>query len=244
MRSTIDFAKNFYGPCIMGPGTLAQIASAPETWEELLSFHHLLASDEYVQYLDTYYREGFRRFGSRWWYLDIVNVLFAASKSIQPRRYLEIGVRRGRSATVVARGNPSVHIVGFDMWMQGYAGMENPGKDFVAKELARHGHAGKLEFIDGNSQETVPRYFAGNPGVEFDLITVDGDHSEDGAYRDLMNVLPRLSIGGVVVFDDIAHPQHAYLLEVWQRVKVNFPWLSTVEYAELGFGVAFGMRRF
>jgi len=51
----------------------------------------------------------------------------------------------------------------------------------------------------------------------FDLITVDGDHSEEGAFDDLLNVIPHLNVGGILVFDDIAHPTHPYLLGVWKK---------------------------
>jgi hypothetical protein len=138
-----DYGKNFYGSVMLNPGTLAQLATAQETWQDILGFHHLLASDEYVQYLDAWYREGVTRFGKYWFYLDIVSVLYAAARCMQPRNYLEIGVRRGRSACTVARACPTVDIAAFDMWIPGYAGMENPGADFVRAELKRHGHTGQ-----------------------------------------------------------------------------------------------------
>ena len=95
---------NHYGQVILTPETLASIATAPETMAELLSFHHQLASDEYVKYVDAYYREAMHRFGRHWRYLDISNVLYTAAKVLQPETYLEIGVRRGRSACMVVHG--------------------------------------------------------------------------------------------------------------------------------------------
>ncbi|NJR64470.1 MAG: hypothetical protein HC772_02710, partial [Leptolyngbyaceae cyanobacterium CRU_2_3] len=208
---------NFYGSVALNPTTLKNIATSPELWQELLSFHGSLATDEYVAYLDRYYRDCLQRFGKHWYYLDIVNVLLAASKTLQPKNYLEIGVRRGRSACVVARGCPSVNVFAFDLWMPNYAGMENPGAAFVAAELKRQGHRGQMEFIDGDSHQTVPQFFDAHPDLRLDLITVDGDHSESGALDDLCNVIPRLAVGGVLVFDDIAHPEHPYLLHVWKQ---------------------------
>lgn len=242
LRSVFQHGKDFYGPVILNPSTLVNAAISSETWTKILDFHHLLATDEYVQYLDAYYRESRSRFGSHWFYLDIVNTLFAASSLLQPRRYLEIGVRRGRSAAVVAKACPSVDIVAFDMWIKGYAGMENPGPNFVMNELSRMGHTGSIDFHDGNSHETVPAFFQSNPKVEFDLITVDGDHSRDGALQDLMTVVPRLAIGGVLVFDDIAHPQHHYLLDVWLQLMHDNAHLSHYAFVESGFGVAFAIR--
>ena len=242
LRSVFRHGKDFYGPVILNPSTLVNTAISPITWSKILSFHHLLATDEYVQYLDAYYREASSRFGDHWFYMDIVNTLFAASSLLQPRRYLEIGVRRGRSVAVVAKACPSVDIVAFDMWVKGYAGMDNPGPAHVRNELARLGHTGQVQFVDGNSHETVPDYFARNPDAEFDLITVDGDHSREGATQDLMTVIPRLALGGVLVFDDVSHAQHPYLLEVWLDVMAQHPQLSHYVFVESGFGVAFAIR--
>lgn len=244
LRSIFEQGNNHYGRVILTPETLANIAVAPETWVELLDFHQHLASDEYTQYVDAYYREAIRRFGNHWKYLDISNVLFAASRTLQPKTYLEIGVRRGRSACMVVHGCPTVNIVAFDMWVQNYAGMENPGVDFVRQELIRHGHKGNIYFIDGDSHKTIPEFFKQYPGTFFDMITVDGDHSEEGAFDDLCNVIPFLSVGGVLVFDDIAHPSHKYLLDVWNRALVKFPYLSHYEYTDAGYGIAFVVRKY
>jgi predicted O-methyltransferase YrrM len=227
---------------MLNASTLVNHAIAPATWQRLLAFHDLLATDDYVRYVDAYYREAVRRFGERWFYLDIVNTLYAAADLLQPRRYLEIGVRRGRSVATVARACPSVDIVAFDMWMQDYAGMENPGPDHVRRELARMGHRGQVVFVDGDSHQTVPAHFAAHPEAMFDLITVDGDHSLEGALADLRTVVPRLAVGGVLVFDDIAHPQHPYLLDVWLQLMQENPQLGHYAFAESGFGVAFAIR--
>jgi predicted O-methyltransferase YrrM len=227
---------------LLTPSTLANIASRLETWNKLLEFHAELATDDFVRGMDAYYREGVRRFGENWNYRDIINTLFAASSTLQPKNYLEIGVRRGRSLCVVARGCPQVNITAFDMWMANYAGMENPGPDFVRRELSKHGHQGDCMLIDGDSHITVPEYFGKHPRKQFDLMTVDGDHSEDGAWADLLATVPHLAPGGILVFDDIAHPTHPYLYDVWKRTLAHFTFLKSCEYTEAGYGVAFAIR--
>lgn len=233
-----------WGRVSLVPETLAARASRPETWRSIISFHHELAHDAYVRYTDRYYRDAMERYGDDWKFWDIINVLYAAADLLKPRNYLEIGVRRGRSACTVVHACPDVDITAFDMWVAGYGDMNNPGPDFVRSELERHGHRGSLQFVDGNSHETLPRYLRENPATTWDLMTVDGDHSEAGAEQDLMDALPRLSVGGVVVFDDISHPAHPYLLGVWRRVAARFPWLSTFEWGQAGYGIAFGIRKF
>jgi predicted O-methyltransferase YrrM len=231
-----------YGVARINATTLARVATAPTTWAEILAFHRELATDDYVRYVDNHYRDNLRRYGEHWHYLDIVNVLYAASKALQPRSYLEIGVRRGRSVCTVARGCPTVDVVACDMWQANYAGMENPGPDLVKSELAKNGHRGTVVFANGDSHVLLPKIFADHPQLQFDMITVDGDHSAEGAYRDLCDVAPHLTPGGVLVFDDISHPAHTYLLGVWRKFVAEHSYLSSYEYVEQGYGVAFAIR--
>jgi predicted O-methyltransferase YrrM len=203
-----------------------------------------LGSDTYVEYLMDFYHAGLSRFGEQWCYADITTVLLAVSRLIQPRKYLEIGVRRGRSMAMVAASSPQCEIVGFDLWIRDYYGVENPGAQFVRDELHRIGYAGNVEFVNGNSHRTVKEYLRSHPNDYFDLITVDGDHSKYGASLDLKDVLPRLSIGGIVVFDDISHPCHLYLRKVWKRYVADQPRFAAWEYTELGYGVAIGIRKY
>jgi predicted O-methyltransferase YrrM len=202
----------------------------------------LLEPDDYGLYLSGFLRAGMRACQGYWRYADICSACWAAAMLIKPRRYLEIGVRRGRSMSMVAMAAPGCDIIGFDMWLADYAGMQNPGKEFVAAEVAKTGHTGRLEFVDGDSHVTLSEYFSQNPDVHFDLVTVDGDHSEEGAAQDLAQVLPRISVGGVVVFDDIAHPQHPYLASVWRRAMAAHESYRDWTFDELGFGVALAMR--
>lgn len=233
----------YYGPCRLNPSTMVAIATSLETWNEILAFQGSLASDSYVAYVESFYRDCLARYGRHWHYLDAVNVLYTAAKLLRPARYLEIGVRTGRSVCTVARAFPDVDIHAFDMWIQGYAGMENPGPAFVRRELQKHGHRGTVRFIDGDSHVTLPAFFRENPGLEFNLITVDGDHSEAGAADDLGQVIPRLAVGGILVMDDIAHPAHPYLLKVWRDAVARHPGLVTHEFTELGYGVAFAIKK-
>lgn len=232
-----------YGVVAPNPLTVLDYALSEQAWNEILGFHSQLATDEYVKAVDAYYRECRRRYGKHWHYLDAVNTLYAAAKLLQPENYLEIGVRRGRSACTVARACPDAAIHAFDMWIQGYAGMENPGPAFVRQELQKHGHRGPVTFTDGDSHRTVPEYLARLPDLQFDLVLVDGDHSEDGAYDDLRNVLPRIRSGGIVIFDDITHPAHPYLLKVWRKAMDAHPAFMAHEFTESGYGIAFAVKK-
>ncbi len=230
-------------PVLVSSQTIAARAISQDVRQAVLHTLDNLTEDDYLLFMREYYREGDRRFGSAWDYADLLTFLAAAAEILQPRNFLEIGVRRGRSAAIVAAGCPTCDIYGFDMWMVDYAGMPNPGPQFVVEELQRIGHRGTIELVSGDSHTTVPAFFAANPEAKFDLINVDGDHSRAGALADLECILPYVSLGGMVLLDDITHPQHRYLEDVWDQVVGSNPDFVSYKYRELGYGVAVGIRR-
>jgi predicted O-methyltransferase YrrM len=243
-RSVFDPAmRSFYDPVILNPSTVATVATDPESVRRVLDIMNRLEPDDYLRYLSAYYERGLGLFGEAWRYADIATVLLATAQLLRPSNYLEIGVRRGRSMAMMAGVQPTCAMVGFDTWQLNYADMDNPGPVFVRSELAKVGHTGPLDLISGNSHETVPVYLADHPDLFFDVITVDGDHSETGAEQDLRHVLPRLNIGGIIVVDDTSHPSHPYLGTVWHRQVASDPRYLSWEFTELGYGVAFAVRR-
>jgi predicted O-methyltransferase YrrM len=129
------------------------------------------------------------------------------------------------------------------MWVEDYAGMANPGPNFVRQELIRIGHIGPATFIDGDSHVTLPAFFEAHPHASFDLVTVDGDHSLEGATADLFEVLPRLNIGGAIVFDDICHPLHPELAGLWHYLVASDPRYSSFAFSDAGYGVGFAIRK-
>lgn len=240
----VDRRVEWHSPVLLGASTIGRATRRAEALQVARRVTESLAEDAYGNFLASFYSAGVERFGERWEYADISTTLVAASSLAKPKSYLEIGVRRGRSMAMVSSQCPEADFVGFDMWIAGYGGNENPGAGFVQSELRRLGHRGSVEMIDGDSHRTVPRYFAENPGAYFDLITVDGDHSPAGATADLECVIPRLRLGGVLVFDDICHPAHPELAGVWAKVMERHPELTSWEFTGIGFGVAVAVRMY
>jgi predicted O-methyltransferase YrrM len=235
--------ESWYAPVMLDPETIFCRARQPSTIDKVLSVLEALERDSYSVYLSAYLKEGREKFGVDWSYLDILNVLVACSELIQPRTYLEIGVRRGRSVSMVASTTPKADLYGFDMWVANYAGMENPGAEFVKSELRKIGALGKIDLINGNSHQTLPEFFATHPDLQLDLVTVDGDHSDEGAREDLLSVLPKIAHGGAIVFDDVSHPLHPNLYQVWSRAlqDCGLRFVSSA-YTALGYGVAVAVR--
>lgn len=151
-------------------------------------------------------------------YWDLACALNYLARRARPSSYLEIGTRRGKSLAQVITGQPACDVVSIDLWVSPYGGVDNPGPDFVRQEMRRLGHVGELRLLSGESQRVLPTFVAENPNRRFDLITVDGDHTDDGAWADLSATVELLEPGGWLLFDDLTHPLHT-LMPVWERFE-------------------------
>lgn len=232
---------DFYGAALVGPGAIGELATDPGRTSAVTGEVLERDPDPYASYVAEFVSAG--RAVEGWCYADIITVLAAATELLRPQSYLEVGVRRGRSMCVVASRAKECAVIGVDYWNAGYAGIDNPGPEHVRTQVAGVGHTGSLELITGDSHDVLPRLFREQPELDFDLITVDGDHSPRGARRDLLDVLPRLRIGGAIVFDDIRHPSHPDLHSVWNRTVASHRRYATWSFDDVGYGVALAVRR-
>ncbi len=155
--------------------------------------------------------------GDRW---AIYDALEDICRQAPPTAYLEIGVSHGDSLRVVLNQCEPKYLTLSDEW----------GSDSGGQSLGNHGHiiallsdlkyTGKTTYLDGSSHEMLPRHFFTR---FYDLITVDGDHSAEGARQDLRDAYPLLAEGGYLVFDDVAPDFfHPYLLDVWDEFRSQF----------------------
>jgi predicted O-methyltransferase YrrM len=222
-----------------GP-TLGAAALSHDAANFVIGVLEKLTPSKEVAEQPIFYLWGQAKYGEHWRFADITTTLRAAALFVRPRTYLEIGVRRGRSAAVVAATSPGCAVYGFDLWIEDYGGGDNPGPDFVRSELRAAGHHGEVTLISGDSKRTVPDFLARHPDLYFDLITVDGDHSVPGAAADLANTLPRLKVGGILVFDDLTSAP--LLQSVWQRMVRRDTRFVTWEFTGAGYGVAAAIR--
>lgn len=220
--------------------TLGAAAMSEEAADAVLEICRKLTPSEVLALQELRLRLGRDRFGRYWRDATIVTTLWAAATLIRPRSYLEIGVQRGRSAAVVGAVCPGCAIYGFDLWVPAYAGVENPGPDFVRGELRAVGHQGEVQLISGDSRETLPRFLREHPDLYFDLVTIDGGKTIPIVASDFAHALPRLKVGGVLVYDDL--PIFPILRRVWNKVIERDGRYVTWEYHNAGFGVATAIR--
>jgi hypothetical protein len=159
--------------------------------------------------------------------------LFRLSLEV-PGDVAELGVFRGLGLMTFANlleaysiGNRTKTVYGFDNWA-GFAkfsaedGAENAGIQKTIGGFSPGAYREELEnaieifdadrfvpwkkrvkLIDGDIAETVPRFLEENPGVRFSFVNFDCDLYEP-TKRALDVIWPRVSRGGVLLFDEYA----------------------------------------
>ena len=125
---------------------------------------------------------------------------------IRPRSYLEIGVQEGKSLSWVLDNAEIEVVVLCDTWGGTYGGSARQNPKHIQKTLSTRPKSPTTIFLNGDSKKTVPKIT-----MQFDMILVDGDHSERGAQADIENSWKLLKPGGSMIIDDINHPAHKYL---------------------------------
>lgn len=145
------------------------------------------------------------------------NTLISLSEFYKPESYLEIGTREGDSLKAVLFGHRPFYLVICDTWGSQYGGSGRGNHKHIDKILETIRYKGIVKYLDGDSKYMIPTL-----NEEFDLILVDGDHSDKGAYKDLVNVWRLLKKGGLLVFDDVKHIAHKYLYGTIMRFRVMY----------------------
>jgi predicted O-methyltransferase YrrM len=121
-------------------------------------------------------------------------------KTYNCKNIMEIGFNAGHSANVFLGTGDDVRLTSFDLGAHEYVLY---AKSFIDKKYPfRH------NLIIGDSAKTVPDYFKDFKSTRFDLIFIDGDHSEIGALTDLVNCKRFAHSNTIVVLDDTrkTHP--------------------------------------
>jgi predicted O-methyltransferase YrrM len=119
---------------------------------------------------------------------EVGKLLGILARATGARRILEIGAAIGYGAIWLARGAPEARVYSIDI---------DPERLAAARGyLERDGAADRVELIEGAALEVIHRLDG-----PFDLVYVDAVKTEYRKYLDL--VLPKLRVGGVMVFDNL-----------------------------------------
>ncbi len=97
--------------------------------------------------------------------------------------YLEIGVQEGKSLEAVVANAPYLkRLTLCDTWGRKSGGTGRSSHSHIDVMLQNLRYAGSVMYLDGDSMKTLP-------GLKehFDLVHVDGNHSEEHCLADLKN---------------------------------------------------------
>ncbi len=137
--------------------------------------------------------------GTDWRFADIVAPSFREILEISnAKSVLEIGFNAGGSALMFLSINPQLLYDSVDI-------QENEKSiNYLSKRYVG------FNFHKIDSKKVSPKNSFFNP--QYDLVFVDGDHSNDGVISDIGVALkfnPKY-----ILFDDVLHPSHSYIYDI------------------------------
>lgn len=150
---------------------------------------------------------------------------------------LEIGFNGGHSSEIFLE-NSLANVTSFDLGEHHYV---IDGKRFIDSK-----YPGRHTLILGDSHKTIPE-FKTTSNTQFDFLFVDGDHSYDGALKDLMDCRDLALPNAVLVFDDVIYKKELEMhwtvgpTNAWNDMKTmnKIEELGYCEYSS-GRGMVFG----
>lgn len=133
-----------------------------------------------------------------------------ASLVTPDREIVELGVFNGRTALIMAWGaaqGGGAHVTAVDPWDTEGNVYDPPFTDAESRVWADYwvrtlGYSDRIDLVQGFSQD-VGADWSGKP---VGLLFVDGDHTKEGARRDIETWAPHLAPGARIAVDDYGHP--------------------------------------
>jgi predicted O-methyltransferase YrrM len=154
-------------------------------------------------------------------------------RELSPRSCLELGTGFGISTAYQAAAlelNGSGGLVSLDV--AGLTAIAAPGLD-------RLGLSHRVELVGGLIEDTLAA--ACERAAPIDYALLDADHTEEGTLGPFRAILPHLSEGAVVVFDDINWTDG--MRRAWRRVELHERVLATASARRLGIAIVGGSAR-
>lgn len=153
-----------------------------------------------------------------------------------PEVIVEIGVWGGKSLIPMAyalRENGKGKIYGIDPWSsnESIKGMDGVNKDWwgsvnhqkildgLIQKVNQYGLQDQVQLIRSTSLDAAPIEQIG-------ILHIDGNHSEDCSYLDVIKWVPYVKRGGLILFDDV----------YWGTTTKAVEWLDAncIRFAEIG----------
>lgn len=132
-------------------------------------------------------------------YKKQANLYYISSLLPNNANVCEIGFNAGHSSIIIltATENKNINYVIFDICEHSYL---KPCLEYIKSIFTNT----NINFIEGDSIKTIPQFIKNTKDVIFnyDLIHIDGGHTEDCISNDMKNANILLKIGGIIIIDD------------------------------------------
>ena len=133
-------------------------------------------------------------------------ILARLTRTMPVESFLEVGVRDGATLwAVVEAGYEHLKMVACaDNWLDAHGGTNRGTHDHIdrlLKAVLYYYREGQVIWLDGDSAAQLPE-LSRTSARRFDLVHIDGDHSEGHALVDLRNGWNLTGEGGVIVCHD------------------------------------------
>ncbi len=133
---------------------------------------------------------------------------------------VEVGFNAGHSCALYLYSNPKIEVMAFDLCEHDYS-------ELCAEFLAKNHN---VELIKGDSSYTIPRF---GPAKTFDLIHIDGGHSEIQSLLDIINCRKFATEYTLLIVDDAylggIEKTIEYLSSKNFLIEVNYDSLSLIK---------------
>ena len=126
------------------------------------------------------------------------------------QRMCEVGFGAGLSTLGYLRANPDITLLTFDLWTDTQARQSatdeylQQRKEISYKYLKKH-FGDRWTLVKGDSKDEIPKYIAEHPGLECDLIHIDGEHTRKGLFIDLVYFQRLATLEHSVLIDDLQY---------------------------------------
>jgi predicted O-methyltransferase YrrM len=140
------------------------------------------------------------------WFPERQQKLTEIITSSKPSNLIEIGFNKGHSALLILNtisflkkidkeySNKEINFLIFDIC--GYSYTE-PNFEILKKYFSNI----NMELIKGSSLDTVKPYLE-EKNIKFDFIEVDGLHTNEAVYQDILNTCQYINDNGIIYVDD------------------------------------------
>jgi hypothetical protein len=130
-------------------------------------------------------------------YLKQLNLFWCGKQAV--KNICEIGFNAGHSTMLMLLGRPNTPL-NFTIFDIGHHLYTKPCFEYIKSKFSYV----NFEYIEGDSTVIMPEWIKNNPELmySYDVVHVDGGHSDHCIFNDMKNTDLLVKINGIVIIDD------------------------------------------